>query len=87
MTPIADGTQVYIDTAEGTFHGTVMASGSQSQMLVYSVLLDNPNLWPGIQPGATRVVVPATSIRVDVEALTGVTPQPPEVPKPQKFIL
>ena len=86
MTPIADGTKVYIDTTEGTFRGTVVNSGSQSQVLVYNVLLDNPNLWPGIKPGQTMVVVPSTSIRVDVEALTGTPAQAQSTTTP-KFIL
>jgi hypothetical protein len=86
MTPIPNGTKVYIDTTEGTFHGTVIAGGSQSQVWVYSVLLDNPELWPGIKPGETMVIVPYTSIRVDVEALTGQTITQPEA-SAQKFVL
>jgi hypothetical protein len=72
MTTIADGTKVIVVAEnEELFKGTIVSSGSQAKILMYAVLLDQPELYPNIEPSVKIVVVPETAVRLDTVALFG----------------
>jgi hypothetical protein len=54
----------YNDTV--TFTGIVMNSGSQSQKLVYLIMIDNPENYPTIDAPAGAVIVDADIVKLDV---------------------
>lgn len=72
MTAIANNTKVIVvaDNKQ-LFKGTIVASGSQAKVLMYAVLLDEPQLYPNIEPGVKIVEVPYTKVRLDTVALLG----------------
>ena len=72
MTAIANNTKVLVDAGiDRLFKGTIVASGSQAKVLMYAVLLDEPELFPNIEPGVKIVEVPYTKVRLDTVALLG----------------
>lgn len=72
MTTIANNTRVIVVTDnQQLFKGIVVASGSQAQVLMYAVLLDEPTTYPSIEPGVKIVEVSETQVRLDTEAIFG----------------
>jgi hypothetical protein len=72
MTSIPNNTKVIV-TAENNqeFKGTIVASGSQAQVLMYAVLLDAPEGYPDIESGVKIVEVAETQIKLDTETIFG----------------
>jgi small nuclear ribonucleoprotein (snRNP)-like protein len=72
MTTIANNTKVIVTTENNQeFKGTVVASGSQAQVLMYAVLLDEPESYPNIETGVKIVEVAETQVKLDTEAIFG----------------
>jgi hypothetical protein len=72
MTPIPNNTKVIV-TAENNqkFKGKILNSGTQAQVLMYAVLLDEPENYPDIETGVKVVEVSFDKVNFDIEALQG----------------
>ena len=72
MTAIANNTKVLVVANKNQlFKGTIIDSGSQATVLMYAVLLDEPELYPNIESGVKIIEVPFTKVRLDTVALLG----------------
>jgi hypothetical protein len=72
MTAIANNTKVLVDAGiDRLFKGTIVASGSQATVLMYAILLDEPEIYPNIELGVKIIEVPYTKVRLDTVALLG----------------
>lgn len=88
MSNISNGTKVIVVSEDGQkFSGTVLASGSQAQVLMYAVELDYPENYPGIELGIKIVEVPAKQVRIDTIALFGKDYYVDVTTPPARFVL
>jgi hypothetical protein len=72
MDTIATNTKVIVTAGNGQeFTGTIIASGTQAKVLMYAVLLDNPDGYPGLEQGVKVVEVLEKQVRLDTMALFG----------------
>ena len=72
MTAIANNTKVIVVADnKKLFKGKILNSGSQATVLMYAVLLDEPELYPNIELGVKIIEVPYTKVRLDTVALLG----------------
>lgn len=88
MSNISNGTKVIVVAKnDQKFTGTVVASGSQAQVLMYAIKLDYPEDYPDLETGIKIIEAPAKQVRIDTAKLFGKDYYVDVTTPPPRFLL